>query len=76
VKKVVSVGAKRMVQSVPIELSPDHMTILSVSHERGWITASVIGKELGWSKDRVYAVLVQNISFFYLDSNWKGSTGP
>lgn len=47
-----------MIQSVPVELSTDHTTVLVLAQEKGWVTASTIEKQLQWKRDRILAVLV------------------
>jgi len=56
--QVLSVGSKKIIQSVPAELSNDHILVLAmVSSSASFITASRIIKEQQWKPDRVEKVL-------------------
>jgi len=54
---LLSVGSHKMVQSVPCELNVDHTTALLLAQESGYVHDSKLKAELGWSKDRIDAVL-------------------
>jgi ESCRT-II complex subunit VPS22 len=55
--EVLTVGSRKMIQSVPCELNTDHTTVLVLAQKSGWVNASVIKKELGWTNERIDAVL-------------------
>jgi len=54
---LLTVGAKKMIQSVPCELNIDHTAILVLAQEHGFITVSQIVKELNWNLGRIDTVL-------------------
>jgi len=54
---VITVGTKKIVQSVPCELNTDHTTAMVHAQEKGFITASVLRQELGWDDTRIDGVM-------------------
>ena len=54
---VFSAGNKKMVQSVPCELNSDHTTVMVLAQDTGFVTASILKKELAWDEARVAAVM-------------------
>jgi ESCRT-II complex subunit VPS22 len=58
--QVLSVGNQRLIQSVPCELNTDHTTVLVLAQKKGYVTTSVLAKELGWNQDRIASVLVSH----------------
>jgi ESCRT-II complex subunit VPS22 len=57
--EILRIGSRTMLQSVPMEISNDHTTILLYAQEKGFVTYSMIRRELNWSKDRIDVVLVR-----------------
>eukprot|EP00054_Salpingoeca_dolichothecata_P017293 m.103279 g.103279 ORF g.103279 m.103279 type:complete len:245 (-) comp22396_c0_seq1:87-821(-) len=57
--KVLKVGSRKLVQSVPTELSQDHSTVLGLAENHGFTSAAKIKKELGWKPERIQAALHQ-----------------
>lgn len=55
--KVVQVGGRRMVQSVPIELSQDHTQVLASCEDAGSTTVRAAQVKLGWDAKRVETAL-------------------
>lgn len=56
--QVLSIGSQRLIQSVPCELNTDHTTVLVLAQKKGYVTSSILIKELTWTQDRVSSVLV------------------
>jgi ESCRT-II complex subunit VPS22 len=56
---IVTVGARQMVRSVPMELSGDTMTVLSEAQAAGYVTPSALAAKLGWDRGRIDAALVR-----------------
>ena len=54
---VISVGARKIVQSVPCELNNDHTTAMVCAQEKGFVTASVLRTELSWDDTRIERVM-------------------
>lgn len=57
--EILRIGSRSMLQSIPMELSNDHSTVLLFAQEKGFVTYSIIMRELGWSKDRIDVVIVR-----------------
>ncbi len=55
---ILTIGQKKMVQSVPCELNIDHTAILTLAQETHFVSPSGIEKQLNWKKDRIDGVLV------------------
>lgn len=55
--KIVEIGGKTMVQSVPTELSTDHMDLLNSMAASGHITAVQAEAQLGWTAVRTDAAM-------------------
>lgn len=54
---VISVGKRKIVQSVPCELNNDHTTAMLYAQEKGFVTATVLNTELGWDRTRTDGVM-------------------
>ncbi|KAI8803875.1 EAP30/Vps36 family-domain-containing protein [Cladochytrium replicatum] len=54
---IVSVGDRKMVQSVPRELNVDFAKVLSLAQVSGFVTAENLGKEMSWERERCERVL-------------------
>ena len=52
-----TVGRKRMVRSIPKELSTDQSTVLEAIQVLGYITASMLEDNLRWEHERAETVL-------------------
>lgn len=59
--EVLTVGSRKMIQSVPCELNIDHTTVLVLAQKNSWVNPSLLKKELNWTRERIDSVLV--ISF-------------
>lgn len=55
--KIVPVGARVMVVSVPYELNRDHSTVLSLAESKGYVTKSQLQRANNWPTSRVDRVL-------------------
>lgn len=55
--QIVRVGAKKMLQSVPYQLSDDHTTVLQLAQTSFFVTVDQLKKELGWNLPRCELVL-------------------
>jgi len=55
--QVIPVGKRRLVQSVPGELSMDHTTALQFAQKSGYTSISILTKELNWNRERISRVL-------------------
>jgi ESCRT-II complex subunit VPS22 len=55
---LVQVGNRKFVQSIPYELSTDHMTIMLAAQETAYVSASQLVAQ-GWSMDRIQIVVVR-----------------
>eukprot|EP01127_Copromyxa_protea_P013940 TRINITY_DN3804_c0_g1_i2.p1 TRINITY_DN3804_c0_g1~~TRINITY_DN3804_c0_g1_i2.p1 ORF type:complete len:224 (+),score=41.22 TRINITY_DN3804_c0_g1_i2:207-878(+) len=56
---LVKIGESLLVQSMPMELSPDHTTIIGLANKLGYVTAPMIEAQLGWTPSRVNLVTHQ-----------------
>ena len=59
---VISVGSRKIVQSVPCELNNDHTLAMVHAQEKGFVTATVLRTQLGWDTtrtERVMSLLLQ-----------------
>eukprot|EP01095_Lingulamoeba_sp_RSL-Kostka_P006191 TRINITY_DN1924_c0_g1_i1.p1 TRINITY_DN1924_c0_g1~~TRINITY_DN1924_c0_g1_i1.p1 ORF type:complete len:133 (-),score=28.36 TRINITY_DN1924_c0_g1_i1:72-470(-) len=54
---VFSIGSTKMVQSVPHELSTDHLTVLTLVQNEDHITKSLIKQKLNWEDNRIDAII-------------------
>lgn len=54
---VISVGKRKIVQSVPCELNNDHTTAMVCAQEKGFVTATVLHTELCWDHARIEGVM-------------------
>jgi len=54
---LLSVGSRKMIQSIPCELNNDHTTLLAISQKDGFITKSDIQSRLLWNEERSNLVL-------------------
>ncbi|GBG34830.1 Vacuolar-sorting protein SNF8 [Hondaea fermentalgiana] len=56
--RTVKVGPRQMLVSVPMELSPDHTTVLEAAQTHaGVLSIPVVQRDLGWSQERAARVL-------------------
>lgn len=55
--QVIPAGNKRLVQSVPGELSMDHTAALQLAQGNGFTSVATLTKDLGWDRDRAMQVL-------------------
>lgn len=55
--RVVSVGPRQMVISVPCELNQDHTAVLVEAQRSGRVTVSALGSKLGWTAERAQRAL-------------------
>ncbi|XP_068747293.1 vacuolar-sorting protein SNF8-like isoform X1 [Montipora capricornis] len=55
--QVIPVGNKRLVQSVPGELSMDDTAALQLAQGSGFTSVATLTKDLGWERDRAMQVL-------------------
>lgn len=54
---VITVGKRKIVQSVPCELNNDHTTAMVYAQEKGFVTATVLHTELCWDHTRIEGVM-------------------
>ncbi|KAJ3281632.1 ESCRT-II subunit protein snf8 [Borealophlyctis nickersoniae] len=54
---IVTIGAKKLVQSVPRELNVDFPMVLTLAQASGYVTVSGVMSKLGWDVDRTTRVL-------------------
>jgi len=57
--KVIELGGKKLIQSVPMELSTDHNAVLSLAIDDFHVTATEVQTKLKWTADRVETTLSQ-----------------
>jgi ESCRT-II complex subunit VPS22 len=55
--KIMSLGSKQMIRSVPKELNTDQSTVLEVITVLGYVTVSMLQVNLNWEKERALAVI-------------------
>ena len=55
--RVLRVGSRRMVVSVPLEMNRDHVAVMELAGPRGWVTAAACCRQLQWPLERVELVL-------------------
>eukprot|EP00742_Colponemidia_sp_Colp-10_P005400 GILJ01005769.1.p1 GENE.GILJ01005769.1~~GILJ01005769.1.p1 ORF type:complete len:271 (-),score=35.54 GILJ01005769.1:283-1095(-) len=55
--KLISVGIKKVIVSVPVELNRDHNTVLDVAEESGWVNVSGLKERLRWDDHRIQTVM-------------------
>jgi len=55
--QLLNIGNKKMVQSVPCELSSDHTTALGLAQDTAFITPSKLKQQLNWTEDRINVTL-------------------
>jgi ESCRT-II complex subunit VPS22 len=55
--EILSVGSTKMLQTVPCELNTDHMTVMVLAQEKGYVTASELMREMKWTQSRVDVVM-------------------
>lgn len=55
--KIIDIGGKAMIRSVPKELNVDQSTVLEVIQVMGFVTISMLQDNLAWSKERAGAVV-------------------
>lgn len=54
---IIKIGSQKIVQSLPYELSTDHMAVLTFAQGKYFVTKSQLRSE-GWSDDRICIALV------------------
>lgn len=60
--RVLTIGKRKLVQTVPCELDNDHAAVLTAAQERGWVTRSQLASTLGWNDIRIEKVLAVRAS--------------
>lgn len=55
--RLVDIGNQRIVRSVPVELSVDHTKALGLCDNRGYISAGMLQRQLGWDMNRTVTTL-------------------
>lgn len=55
--EVFSVGRRKLVRSVPMELNRDHNLILEIAQPRGYVTVEEVERELSWRSGRAIDAL-------------------
>lgn len=50
---IIKIGEKEFIQSVPFEMSNDHLQICSIASNKGYVTISELEEKLKWSEDRI-----------------------
>jgi ESCRT-II complex subunit VPS22 len=58
--KILHIGAKRMLQTVPGELNNDQTSIILMAQNKGYVTIAEVTKELSWDAARVEYALVSS----------------
>eukprot|EP00045_Choanoeca_perplexa_P018438 m.291848 g.291848 ORF g.291848 m.291848 type:complete len:244 (+) comp17820_c0_seq8:5521-6252(+) len=68
--KVVTLGGRKLVQSVPMELSADHSHVLEQAQTRGFVTVDSLKASLGWTELRASRATQQLLQqgFAWLDT--------
>jgi ESCRT-II complex subunit VPS22 len=56
---LVSVGKRKLVQSVPRELSVDHSAVMDLAQTSGYVTKEMMKQNLKWDADRIQSALNQ-----------------
>jgi ESCRT-II complex subunit VPS22 len=56
--EMVTIGSRKMLQSIPQEINMDHMTILTKAESRGYVLPSELRNTLKWTNERIFTVLV------------------
>lgn len=54
---IIKVGSQKLVQSIPYELSTDHMAVMVIAQNSCFVTVSQL-LNAGWSKDRISVAMV------------------
>jgi len=54
--RVLNIGSKKMIQSVPVELSSDDTVVLVLAQKLGYVTPSMLTDEFHWTSDRIEMV--------------------
>uniref|UniRef100_A0A7S0ZAI5 Vacuolar-sorting protein SNF8 n=1 Tax=Timspurckia oligopyrenoides TaxID=708627 RepID=A0A7S0ZAI5_9RHOD len=73
---IVRLGKKSVIQSIPMELSPDHTTILRLAENTGFLTLSSTVNALKWQENRVrdaFEYFLQH-EIAWIDTQTKEST--
>jgi len=60
--KILLVGHEKIIQSVPLELTTDHTTVIDIGQTTGWVNASLLSQKLGWADARILSILVRSRS--------------
>lgn len=68
--KIMELGGKQMIRSVPKELNTDQSTVLEVIQVLGYVTVSMLQVNLNWDKARAMAVIDDLVadSLVWIDS--------
>eukprot|EP01094_Clydonella_sp_ATCC50884_P022148 TRINITY_DN5044_c0_g1_i1.p1 TRINITY_DN5044_c0_g1~~TRINITY_DN5044_c0_g1_i1.p1 ORF type:complete len:247 (+),score=99.39 TRINITY_DN5044_c0_g1_i1:151-891(+) len=71
---LVKIGKEKLIRSVPMELSTDHIAVLSLADTTGFVTKSMITEKLGWDAPRVEAVIavLMKESIAWVDHQYDG----
>jgi ESCRT-II complex subunit VPS22 len=69
--RLLKIGSQRMIQSVPVELSRDHESVLLVAQAAGgYVTVDALVEQMAWSNERANAALrpLLNEGMIWLDA--------
>ena len=56
--RILKIGKKKLIQSIPTELSTDHTTILELAqNNNAWVDKTMIRNKLNWEEHRIDNVL-------------------
>ncbi|KAJ3054078.1 ESCRT-II subunit protein snf8, partial [Quaeritorhiza haematococci] len=55
--EIITIGQRKMVQSVPRELNQDFATVLGLAQSTGYITVNDLNTKLGWDQERATQIL-------------------
>lgn len=50
---ILKIGSNKLIQSIPLELSDDNTAVLNMAQNKGFVSESLIKKELHWDTNRV-----------------------
>ena len=67
---IITVGSKKMIRSIPRELSTDQSKVLEAIQVLGYVTVSMLEDNLGWENARAETVVEDLIasSFVWVDA--------
>lgn len=65
--EMVTIGSRKMLQSIPQEINKDYMTVLTKAESRGYVLPSELRRTLDWTEERIFTILVsiQKEGIFY-----------